>query len=85
MEGFETVAKATTGQKVAKGQEASPCSTQSKLVIFLPALCCKMGIPYVIAKGSAWSFMRGQLLLQDIKSKDQCKPASLISTAKSNL
>ena len=61
-----------------------------ELVIFLPALCRKMGVPYVIVKSKA---RLGQvvhrktssvLALQDVASADQAALATLISAAKAN-
>jgi len=62
-----------------------------ELVVFLPALCRKMGIPYVIVKGKArlgtvvHKKTSAVLALQDVKSEDQRELATLISAAKANL
>ncbi|KAF8551308.1 60S ribosomal protein L8 [Imleria badia] len=61
-----------------------------ELVIFLPTLCRKMGIPYVIVKGKArlgtvvHKKTAAVLALQDVKSEDQRELATLISAAKAN-
>lgn len=61
-----------------------------ELVVFLPALCRKMGVPYVIVKGKA---RLGTLVhkktaavaaLQDVRSEDERELATLVSAAKSN-
>lgn len=61
-----------------------------ELVVFIPALCRKMGVPYVIVKGKA---RIGTLVhkktaaiaaIQDVKSEDQRDLATLVSAAKSN-
>lgn len=62
-----------------------------ELVVFLPALCRKMGIPYVIVKGKArlgtvaHKKTASVLALQDVKSEDQRELATIISAAKANL
>ena len=62
-----------------------------ELVVFLPALCRKMGVPYVIVKGKArlgtvvHKKTAAVLTLQDVKSEDQRELATLISAAKANL
>ena len=62
-----------------------------ELVVFLPALCRKMGIPYVIVKGKArlgtvvHKKSTAVVALQDVKSEDQRELATLISAAKANL
>ena len=62
-----------------------------ELVVFLPALCRKMGVPYVIVKGKArlgtvvHKKTSAVLTLQDVKSEDQRELATLISAAKANL
>jgi ribosomal protein L7Ae-like RNA K-turn-binding protein len=62
-----------------------------ELVIFLPALCRKMGIPYVIVKGKArlgtvvHKKTAAVLTLQDVKSEDQRELSTLVSAAKANL
>jgi len=61
-----------------------------ELVIFLPALCRKMGVPYVIVKGKArlgtvvHKKTTAVVALQDVKSEDQRDLATLISAAKAN-
>ncbi|TRM58487.1 50S ribosomal protein L30e-like protein [Schizophyllum amplum] len=61
-----------------------------ELVIFLPALCRKMGVPYVIVKGKArlgtvvHKKTAAVLALQDVKSEDQRELATLVSAAKAN-
>jgi len=61
-----------------------------ELVIFLPALCRKMGVPYVIVKGKArlgtvvHKKTAAVLTLQDVKSEDQRELSTLISAAKAN-
>jgi len=62
-----------------------------ELVVFLPALCRKMGVPYVIVKGKArlgtvvHKKTAAVLALQDVKSEDQRDLATLINAAKANL
>lgn len=62
-----------------------------ELVVFLPALCRKMGVPYVIVKGKArlgtvvHKKTAAVLTLQDVKSEDQRELATLVSAAKANL
>jgi len=61
-----------------------------ELVVFLPALCRKMGVPYVIVKGKArlgtvvHKKTAAVLAIQEVKSEDQRELASLISAAKAN-
>lgn len=61
-----------------------------ELVVFLPALCRKMGVPYVIVKGKArlgtvvHKKTAAVVALQDVKSEDQRELANLISAAKAN-
>ncbi|KAJ8585498.1 L30e-like protein [Rhizopogon salebrosus TDB-379] len=61
-----------------------------ELVVFLPALCRKMGVPYVIVKGKArlgtvvHKKTAAILTLQDVKSEDQRELATLVSAAKAN-
>ncbi|TBU22792.1 L30e-like protein [Dichomitus squalens] len=61
-----------------------------ELVVFLPALCRKMGVPYVIVKGKArlgtvvHKKTAAVLVLQDVKSEDQRELATLVSAAKAN-
>jgi large subunit ribosomal protein L7Ae len=62
-----------------------------ELVIFLPALCRKMGVPYVIVKGKArlgtvvHKKTAAVVTLQDVKSEDQKELATLVSASKANL
>jgi large subunit ribosomal protein L7Ae len=62
-----------------------------ELVIFLPALCRKMGVPYVIVKSKArlgtvvHKKTAAVLTLQDVKSEDERELSTLISAAKANL
>jgi len=61
-----------------------------ELVVFLPALCRKMGVPYVIVKGKArlgtvvHKKTAAVVALQDVKSEDQRELATLVSAAKAN-
>ncbi|KZT06726.1 L30e-like protein [Laetiporus sulphureus 93-53] len=61
-----------------------------ELVIFIPALCRKMGVPYVIVKGKArlgtvvHKKTAAILTLQDVKSEDTRELATLVSAAKAN-
>ncbi|EIN05397.1 ribosomal protein L4 [Punctularia strigosozonata HHB-11173 SS5] len=61
-----------------------------ELVVFLPALCRKMGVPYVIVKGKArlgtvvHKKTAAVLTLQDVKSEDQKELSTLVSAAKAN-
>ncbi|KAJ7580260.1 ribosomal protein L4 [Mycena floridula] len=61
-----------------------------ELVVFLPALCRKMGIPYVIVKGKArlgtvvHKKTSAVVALQEVKSEDQRELATIISAAKAN-
>lgn len=61
-----------------------------ELVIYLPALCRKMGVPYVIVKGKArlgtvvHKKSTAVLALQDVKGEDQRELATLVSAAKAN-
>lgn len=61
-----------------------------ELVVFLPALCRKMGIPYVIVKGKA---RLGTLVhkktaavcaIQDVRSEDERELSTLVQAAKAN-
>lgn len=61
-----------------------------ELVVFIPALCRKMGVPYVIVKGKA---RIGTLVhkktaaiaaIQDVRSEDERELATLVSAAKAN-
>src|ERR1700733_9068674 len=62
-----------------------------ELVIFLPALCRKMGVPYVIVKSKArlgtvvHKKTAAVLALQDVKSEDQKELSTLVSASKANL
>jgi ribosomal protein L7Ae-like RNA K-turn-binding protein len=62
-----------------------------ELVIFLPALCRKMGVPYVIVKGKArlgtvvHKKTAAVLTLQDVRSEDSRELATLVQAAKANL
>jgi large subunit ribosomal protein L7Ae len=62
-----------------------------ELVVFLPALCRKMGVPYVIVKGKArlgtvvHKKTAAVLALQEVKSEDQRELSTLVSAAKANL
>jgi ribosomal protein L7Ae-like RNA K-turn-binding protein len=62
-----------------------------ELVVFLPALCRKMGVPYVIVKGKArlgtvvHKKTAAVAAIQDVKSEDQRELATLVSAAKANL
>jgi large subunit ribosomal protein L7Ae len=62
-----------------------------ELVIFLPALCRKMGVPYVIVKGKArlgtvvHKKTAAVLAIQEVRSEDDRELASLITAAKANL
>ncbi|EKM77048.1 hypothetical protein AGABI1DRAFT_115459 [Agaricus bisporus var. burnettii JB137-S8] len=61
-----------------------------ELVVFLPALCRKMGVPYVIVKGKArlgtvvHKKTAAVAAIQDVKSEDQRELATLVSAAKAN-
>ncbi|KAF8918647.1 L30e-like protein, partial [Mucidula mucida] len=61
-----------------------------ELVVYLPALCRKMGVPYVIVKGKArlgtvvHKKTAAVVALQDVKSEDQRELATLVSAAKAN-
>lgn len=62
-----------------------------ELVIFLPALCRKMGVPYVIVKGKArlgtvvHKKTAAVVAIQEVRSDDDRELATLISAAKANL
>lgn len=62
-----------------------------ELVVFLPALCRKMGVPYVIVKSKArlgtvvHKKTAAVVTLQDVKSEDQRELATLVSASKANL
>jgi len=61
-----------------------------ELVVFLPALCRKMGVPYVIVKGKArlgtavYKKTAAVLAIQEVKNEDQRELATLVSAAKAN-
>jgi len=61
-----------------------------ELVVFLPALCRKMGIPYVIVKGKArlgtvvHKKTSAAIALQEVRSEDQRELANIVSAAKAN-
>jgi len=61
-----------------------------ELVVFLPALCRKMGVPYVIVKSKArlgtvvHKKTAPALVVQDVKSEDQKELATLVAAAKAN-
>ncbi|KAJ4493648.1 50S ribosomal protein L30e-like protein [Lentinula edodes] len=61
-----------------------------ELVVFLPALCRKMGVPYVIVKGKArlgtvvHKKTAAVVALQEVKSEDQRELATLVSASKAN-
>jgi len=61
-----------------------------ELVIFLPALCRKMGVPYVIVKGKArlgtvvHKKTAAVLAIQEVKSEDQRELANIVSASKAN-
>lgn len=61
-----------------------------ELVVFLPALCRKMGIPYVIVKsssrlGAVVHLKRTAVaVIQDVRSEDERELADLVSAAKAN-
>ncbi|WWD08627.1 hypothetical protein V865_006740 [Kwoniella europaea PYCC6329] len=61
-----------------------------ELVVFLPALCRKMGVPYVIVKGKArLGLITGKktsssVAITDVRSEDQQALANLVSAAKAN-
>jgi len=61
-----------------------------ELVVFLPALCRKMGVPYVIVKGKArlgtvvHKKTAAAIAIQEVRSEDQRELAALVSAAKAN-
>ncbi|KAF5366394.1 hypothetical protein D9758_009758 [Tetrapyrgos nigripes] len=61
-----------------------------ELVVFLPALCRKMGVPYVIVKDKArlgavvHKKTAAVVALEEVKSEDQRELATLVSAAKAN-
>jgi large subunit ribosomal protein L7Ae len=62
-----------------------------ELVVFLPALCRKMSVPYVIVKCKAHlrtvvhKKTAAAVALQEVKSEDQRELTMLVSAAKANL
>ena len=62
-----------------------------ELVVFLPALRRKMGVPYIIVKGKArlgtvvHKKTAAVVALQEVKSEDQRELATLVSAVKANL
>ena len=62
-----------------------------ELVVFLPALCRKMGVPFVIVEGKArlgtvaHKKTAAVLCVQHVKSEDQRELATLVSAAKADL
>lgn len=64
--------------------------TPIELVIFLPALCRKMGVPYVIVKGKArLGTVVGRktssvLVVEGVKSEDERELSALVQAAKAN-
>ena len=62
-----------------------------ELVVFVPALCRKMGVPYVIVKGKArlgtvvHKKTAAVVAIQEVRSEDQRELATLVSAAKANL
>jgi len=61
-----------------------------ELVVYLPALCRKMGVPYVIVKGKArlgtvvHKKTAAVLTVLDVKSEDQRELSTIVSAAKAN-
>jgi len=61
-----------------------------ELVVFLPALCRKMGVPYVIVKNKArlgtvvHKKTAAVLTIADVRSEDNSELAKLVSAAKAN-
>ena len=61
-----------------------------ELLVFVPALCRKMGIPYVIVKsssrlGAVVHLKRTAIaVIQDVRSEDERELADLVSAAKAN-
>ncbi|KAJ1031663.1 hypothetical protein NDA13_002054 [Ustilago tritici] len=61
-----------------------------ELVVFLPALCRKMGVPYVIVKSKAsigalvHKKTAAVALIQEVRSEDKRELANLVSAAKAN-
>ena len=62
-----------------------------ELVVFLPALCRKMGVPYVIVKSKArlgtvvHKKTAAVVTLQEVRSEDQKELSTIVSAAKANL
>lgn len=62
-----------------------------ELVVFLPALCRKMGVPYVIVKSKSrlgtvvHKKTAAVVALTEVKSEDNRELANLVSAAKANL
>jgi large subunit ribosomal protein L7Ae len=62
-----------------------------ELVVFLPALCRKMGVPYVIVKGKArlgtvvHKKTAAILAVQEVRSEDERELNAIIGAAKANL
>jgi len=61
-----------------------------ELVVFIPALCRKMGVPYVIVKNKArlgtvvHKKTAAVLTVQDVRSEDQSELFKLVAAAKVN-
>jgi len=61
-----------------------------ELVVFLPALCRKMGVPYVIVKGKArlgtvvHKKTAAVLTIQEVRSEDERELSTLVQAAKAN-
>ena len=61
-----------------------------ELVVFLPALCRKMGVPYVIVKNKArlgtvvHKKTAAVLTIADVRSEDNSEFQKLVSAAKAN-
>ncbi|KAJ4490441.1 ribosomal protein L4 [Lentinula aciculospora] len=61
-----------------------------ELVVYLPALCRKMGVPYVIVKGKArlgtlvHKKTAAVVAINEVRSEDQRELSTLISAAKAN-
>jgi len=61
-----------------------------ELVVFLPALCRKMGVPYVIVKSKSrlgtvvHKKTAAVLTIQEVKSEDQKELSTIVSAAKAN-
>jgi ribosomal protein L7Ae-like RNA K-turn-binding protein len=62
-----------------------------ELVVFVPALCRKMGVPYVIVKGKArlgtvvHKKTAAILVVSEVKSEDERELSTIVSAAKANL